>query len=83
MSSTGVMWSLRSRSRSGERRSVKSSDLPRGMVSRAFLIQKISISGRGVKPMRIQPIEILKKSSALPPMRKMRARIMLRMITAG
>lgn len=83
MSSAGVMWSFKSKSKSGERRSVKSSDLPRGIELRAFLIQKISMSGRAIKPINIQPIGYLKKSRALPLVRRIKARMRLRMITAG
>lgn len=43
--------------RSSERRSVKLSELPIGIVARAFLIQNSSMAGRAEKPTRAQPME--------------------------
>ena len=77
------MSDLRRRSRSGERRSVKSSVLPRGMVSRAFLIQKISMRGRVEKPRKVQPIASLKKRRVRPPMKSRAKMTKFKVMTAG
>ena len=80
-SSAGVIWSLRFNNKSGESKSVKSSVGPMGILERAFLIQKTNIIGRAAKPIKIQPRESLRISRVKPPIIRISARMMLRIMT--
>lgn len=53
-----------------EIKSVKLSVFLTGTSARAFLIQKISMSGQNEKPIKIQPREFLMKRRAIPPDRR-------------
>lgn len=57
----------KSKSKSSDKRSVKEPEGPTGMVARAVLIQKISITGSTEHPIKAQPRGIPKYSNAIPP----------------
>ena len=81
--SAGVRSGERRLRRFSERRSVKSSVGPMGIVRRAFLIQKMNMRGRAAKPTNIQPMEYLRKRKVMPPNIKKVAVAMRRARTMG
>ena len=81
MISVTVFLSFKSRSRSSEIRSVKFSVLPISTALRAFLIQKISIIGMAEKPIKVQPIDFLRKRRVIPPANKVKNKRKLNKMT--
>ena len=63
--SVGTVFSLRSRSKFSDNRSVRLSDCLTGISARSLLIQKTIMSGITEKPIRVQPNEYLKNSKTI------------------
>ena len=83
MRSAGVMSGVNNRRRFSEIRSVKASVFPIAMLERAFLTQKMSINGMTERPIKIQPMECLITSRAMPPASRERKRMNSRARTMG
>lgn len=81
--SDGVRLAERRFSKFSESKSVKSSVGPMGIERRAFLIQKINMSGSTEQPIRIQPKGYLSTRKVMPPEIRTVAAVMRRARTRG